>query len=83
MGCVTSPPGIVVTEMIVIDPLPSKTCNYNCVYCQLGRTRSLTNDRKDFYPPETVFAEVETALARRGAGEIDYITFARTRCTQA
>ncbi|HAR77907.1 MAG TPA: radical SAM protein, partial [Anaerostipes hadrus] len=21
-----------------ISPLPKKTCNYSCIYCQLGRT---------------------------------------------
>jgi wyosine [tRNA(Phe)-imidazoG37] synthetase (radical SAM superfamily) len=21
-----------------ISPIPKKTCNYSCVYCQLGRT---------------------------------------------
>lgn len=28
-----------------IDPVPIKTCNWNCVYCQLGRTRRLIRER--------------------------------------
>ena len=26
-----------------ISPIPKKTCNYSCIYCQLGRTNYLTN----------------------------------------
>jgi wyosine [tRNA(Phe)-imidazoG37] synthetase (radical SAM superfamily) len=62
-------------QSLGIDPIPSKTCNYNCVYCQLGRTRWLASDRKDFYPPESILAEVEAALASHEPGRIDCITF--------
>ena len=27
-----------------IDPIPLKTCNWNCIYCQLGRSTPLTNE---------------------------------------
>ena len=40
-----------------IDPIPSKTCNYQCIYCQLGKTTHFTNDRKDFYPKEEIFED--------------------------
>lgn len=63
-------------QSLGVDPIPFKTCNFNCVYCQLGRTRPLTNSRRDFYPPAAILAEVEAALAAHGPGEIDYITFA-------
>jgi wyosine [tRNA(Phe)-imidazoG37] synthetase (radical SAM superfamily) len=57
-----------------VDPLPFKTCNWNCVYCQLGRTLGMTNERKDCVPPKEVVAEVRQALRdRRGA--VDWITF--------
>jgi wyosine [tRNA(Phe)-imidazoG37] synthetase (radical SAM superfamily) len=62
-------------QSLGIDPIPSKSCNYNCVYCQLGRTRSLAGERRDFYPPESILAEVEAALAKHEPGEVDYITF--------
>ena len=62
-------------QSLGVDPIPLKTCNYNCVYCQLGRTRPLTNDRRDFFPLEDILAQVQTALDAREPGEIDYVTF--------
>ena len=62
-------------QSLGVDPIPFKVCNYNCVYCQLGRTRPLTNARRDFFDPEHILDEVKTALARRGDEGIDYITF--------
>jgi wyosine [tRNA(Phe)-imidazoG37] synthetase (radical SAM superfamily) len=41
-----------------IDPVPFKTCNWNCVYCQLGSTTLLTSERKEFFPVEEVTDEV-------------------------
>jgi len=32
-----------------ISPIPKKTCNYSCIYCQLGRTDKMTSERKDFF----------------------------------
>ncbi|MEW6717466.1 MAG: radical SAM protein [Chloroflexota bacterium] len=58
-----------------IDPIPLKTCNWNCVYCQLGRTIPLTNQRKEYISPTDILAEVEIALALHKAGGIDWITF--------
>lgn len=62
-------------QSLGVDPIPLKTCNYNCVYCQLGRTRPLSNARRDFFPPENILAQVQTALAAREPGDIDYVTF--------
>lgn len=59
-----------------IDPIPLKTCNWNCVYCQLGRTSELTNERRDYFPPDEIIAEVKTALQSHDAEEIDWLTFA-------
>jgi wyosine [tRNA(Phe)-imidazoG37] synthetase (radical SAM superfamily) len=58
-----------------IDPIPLKTCNWNCVYCQLGRTRPLVNQRKDYYPPEEILSDVHQALKSHRPGEIDWVTF--------
>ena len=58
-----------------IDTIPLKTCNWNCVYCQLGRTRPLVNERKNYFPPEEILAEVRQALKFHRPGEIDWITF--------
>ena len=62
-------------QSLGIDPIPFKTCNYNCVYCQLGRTKPITNERKDYLPPEDILAEAREALAAHEPGEIDDITF--------
>ncbi|MEJ2008589.1 MAG: radical SAM protein [Acidobacteriota bacterium] len=58
-----------------IDPIPFKTCNWNCVYCQLGRTTPLTNVRRNYFPPRAIVAEVSEALKSRQAAEIDWVTF--------
>ena len=58
-----------------IDPIPLKTCNWNCVYCQLGRSTPLVNERKNYYVPEAILAEVQAALAAHRPGDIDWITF--------
>ncbi len=57
-----------------IDPIPMKTCNWNCVYCQLGRTRRFTRDRKPFVPACTILEEVEAALCAHQGDRIDWIT---------
>lgn len=62
-------------QSLGIDPVPLKTCNWNCVYCQLGRSKPMTNERKDFFPVEEILAEVEEALAVHQPGEIDWVTF--------
>ena len=62
-------------QSLGIDPVPLKTCNLNCVYCQLGRTRPLTNKRSAFFPPEDIISQVKEALKAHKPGEIDWITF--------
>lgn len=58
-----------------IDPIPLKTCNWNCVYCQLGRTRPLTNLRREYAPRQDILGEIQQTLAAAQPGEIDWITF--------
>jgi len=62
-------------QSLGIDPVPLKTCNWNCVYCQLGRTLPLTNERKNYFPPEEMIAQLQEALVVHKPGEIDWITF--------
>jgi len=45
-----------------IDLVPLKTCTYNCVYCQLGRTRSTTIDRREYVPVRDVLDELHQQL---------------------
>ncbi|NQT52164.1 radical SAM protein [bacterium] len=56
-----------------VDLVPFKTCTFDCVYCQLGRTDHQTAERQSFVSPEAVVAEVRDTIARGVA--IDYITF--------
>ncbi len=62
-------------QSLGIDPVPLKTCNWNCVYCQLGRTRPIINERKEYFPSEDIVGQVKEAIARHQSGEIDWITF--------
>jgi wyosine [tRNA(Phe)-imidazoG37] synthetase (radical SAM superfamily) len=48
-----------------------KACTFDCIYCQLGKTRSLTTKRGLYVPTEKVIQEIK-ALPRV---HIDYITF--------
>jgi wyosine [tRNA(Phe)-imidazoG37] synthetase (radical SAM superfamily) len=57
-----------------IDPIPSKTCNYQCIYCQLGKTTNFTNDRRNYLPKNEIIAEMEEAI-KQNEGNFDYITF--------
>jgi wyosine [tRNA(Phe)-imidazoG37] synthetase (radical SAM superfamily) len=59
-----------------IDPVPLKACNWNCVYCQLGRSTPVLGERREFYPPEEVLNEVREVLDRTPTPHIDWITFA-------
>ena len=45
-----------------ISPIPKKSCNYSCIYCQLGRTNKMTNARKEFFPLEEILSEFECYL---------------------
>ena len=58
-----------------VDTIPLKTCNWNCVYCQLGRSRPVVHERKDYYPPEDILQEIHETLAKVENGEIDWLTF--------
>lgn len=62
-------------QSLGVDPIPLKTCNWNCVYCQLGRSRPLVNERRDYFPPDEIVAEVEEALRAHGPDGIDWVTF--------
>jgi wyosine [tRNA(Phe)-imidazoG37] synthetase (radical SAM superfamily) len=57
-----------------IDPIPLKTCNWNCVYCQLGRTKPVTNERKNYFPVHEILGELDRVLADPQADQIDWIT---------
>ncbi|MBK5253473.1 MAG: radical SAM protein [Peptostreptococcaceae bacterium] len=55
-----------------ISPIPEKTCNYSCVYCQLGRTDHLSNIREEFFPLEDILSELRDYNV--GEHDIDVIS---------
>ncbi len=57
-----------------VDLIPFKTCSYDCIYCQLGRTTNKTVERKEYVPISDVLAELEKKLAGRSSP--DYISLA-------
>lgn len=56
---------------------PSKICNLNCVYCQLGKTVKQLNERKEYIPIEDIFAELKFWLEHNPeeVKKLGYITF--------
>jgi wyosine [tRNA(Phe)-imidazoG37] synthetase (radical SAM superfamily) len=77
MGFVFGPlPSRRLGQSLGVDPLPgqAKICNWNCVYCQLGRTIPLSNERREYFPRESILAEVRETLARHEPGAIDWVT---------
>ncbi|MBN2300691.1 MAG: radical SAM protein [Acholeplasmataceae bacterium] len=42
-----------------VSPIPKKTCNYACVYCQLGHTDHMTNTRQSFFDFHEIIKEFE------------------------
>lgn len=77
--------------MITFGPVPSrrlgkslginnithpKTCSYECVYCQVGRTVKRSSAREDFYSPELIHEKVIRHLEKlKSDGRPDFLTF--------
>lgn len=57
-----------------VDLVPLKTCNYDCVYCECGKTTHATGERQEFIPTEEVLSELAHFLSSSPA--LDFITFA-------
>lgn len=60
-----------------INNIPPKICTYSCVYCQLGRTNKMSDERREYYSPEAIVTAAEARVREVEArGEtIDYMTF--------
>lgn len=60
-----------------INHVPPKTCTYSCVYCQVGRTRELTIDRRSFSSPDALARQVRERVEthRRHHVPVDYLSF--------
>ena len=60
-----------------INNVPAKTCSYNCVYCQLGRTPGKEFERAPFYKPQEISRETKAKVEKilEAGDKIDYLTF--------
>lgn len=59
-----------------VSLIPHKTCSFDCVYCQLGKTLNTTNERKEYLNIGEVLGELKEALRNLPSGiKLDYITF--------
>lgn len=57
-----------------VDALTFKTCSFDCVYCQLGRTTDHTLERKEYVPTAEILDEVRRKL--ENGDKPDYVSFA-------
>jgi wyosine [tRNA(Phe)-imidazoG37] synthetase (radical SAM superfamily) len=55
-----------------IDLVPKKTCTYDCIYCQIGRTTLQTMEREEYTPASSILQDVKKAL-REWGDAVDYI----------
>lgn len=56
-----------------VDLIPAKTCTFDCLYCQVGRTTSKTLEPAPFMPVREVVDEIEKKLMK---SEPDAVTLA-------
>jgi len=56
-----------------VDILPYKTCSFNCIYCQLGRTDRKFGRRQRFFSSPDILRQIKAAIAKNP--RIDHITF--------
>ena len=60
-----------------INNIPPKFCTYSCVYCQIGKTLKLCNERRAFYGADDLAREVREKVdeLRKRETRIDYLSF--------
>ena len=57
-----------------VDALTFKSCSFDCVYCQLGRTTNHTVERREYVPTAEILDELRRKLEENDRPE--YISFA-------
>ncbi|MGE3063262.1 MAG: radical SAM protein [bacterium] len=57
-----------------IDLVPHKTCTFDCIYCEVGKTTNLTVERQDFNNADEIIKETVDFISSY-TGRIDFITF--------
>lgn len=60
-----------------INNIPSKTCSYSCIYCQVGATTDKRIEPRRFFTPGQVRAAIESHVAKlhETGAAIDYLSF--------
>lgn len=60
-----------------IDPIScrGKICTFDCVYCQIGKTKKFTAERGIYVPVNELIEEIKSLVSPAVALDIDYITF--------
>jgi len=58
-------------NVLKVDFSPKKTCNFDCIYCSVGRTTNWLMERTEFYPVEEIFSEISSYIDNNG--EVNYI----------
>lgn len=56
-----------------IDLVPHKYCTHDCVYCECGKTTNKISKRSEFYPLNSIIAEINSVLSNKP--KLNYITF--------
>lgn len=56
-----------------VDLVPRKVCSLDCIYCEVGKTTSLTLERKEYIPYEKLSLELEDYFNTQP--DPDYFTF--------
>ncbi len=55
-----------------INIVPYKTCSYNCIYCEVGKTTRLAVKRKSFFSPDEIIQEFCDYINK--VGKLNYVT---------
>lgn len=56
-----------------VDLVPAKVCSMDCVYCEVGKTTKLTNERQEYIPYNKIAKELSVYF--KNNPDPDYITF--------
>src|SRR4030042_1722004 len=56
-----------------VDILPYKTCSFDCVYCQLGRTGRKSGRRGRYFSSRDILRQIKEAIDKNP--RVDHITF--------
>jgi wyosine [tRNA(Phe)-imidazoG37] synthetase (radical SAM superfamily) len=56
-----------------LDLVPYKTCSFDCIYCQLGKTANKTTQRREYVSIKEIASELEEFFAGKPPS-VDYVT---------